>query len=267
VITRFDHAVIAVRQLDDAISRFRRLGFDTQHGGRHTGRGTENAIIRFGLDYIELIAVYDEEEARQSGWGGSALVDYLAGQEGGLVGFCLAVDNLVGHVETLRRALPGTIGPLDMQRRHPDGEVLRWRLLIPSGRPWLSAYPFLIEWQLPDEERLSVDKPGKHEIGARSVRAIRMSVPAHELGTIQAIYGEAFGLTVSSQPDELRLGDFAIEQTEGSTNGPVELRLSVGDLEASERRLRSVGARLTTSAARLELDVSETCGAAIVLTA
>ncbi len=57
MISRFDHAVIAVRNLDAAISAYRALGFEVSPGGHHTGLGTYNAIIRFGLDYIELLAL------------------------------------------------------------------------------------------------------------------------------------------------------------------------------------------------------------------
>ncbi len=56
---RFDHAVIAVQDLDAAMAAYRDLGFAVTPGGKHTGRGTHNAIIRFGLDYLELLAVYD----------------------------------------------------------------------------------------------------------------------------------------------------------------------------------------------------------------
>ena len=60
VVARFDHAVVAARDREDAIHRFRSIGFDTQPGGRHESLGTKNAIVRFGFDCIELLSVYDE---------------------------------------------------------------------------------------------------------------------------------------------------------------------------------------------------------------
>ena len=59
MITRFDHLVIAARDLDAASQRFRALGFEVRPGGEHPGQGTRNAIVRFGLDYIELLAIRD----------------------------------------------------------------------------------------------------------------------------------------------------------------------------------------------------------------
>ena len=38
MITRFDHAVIAVSDLDRAIEAYRSLGFDVFSGGRHEHR-------------------------------------------------------------------------------------------------------------------------------------------------------------------------------------------------------------------------------------
>lgn len=87
--TRFDHAVIAVRNLDSAIQQFQRLGFDAQLGGRHTGRGTHNGLVRFGLDYFELLSVYDEAEARAHSPGGLTILDTLNGQEAKLIGYAL----------------------------------------------------------------------------------------------------------------------------------------------------------------------------------
>ena len=86
MITRFDHIIIAARDLDDATQLYRDgLGFDANFGGRHTGRGTHNAIIRFGLDYLEILSVVDEEELRAAPAKRVRLLDFLDRQEGGLL--------------------------------------------------------------------------------------------------------------------------------------------------------------------------------------
>src|SRR3989442_5792477 len=83
MITRFDHAVIAVRDLDQALRLYRDvLGLDAHPGGRHTGLGTHNGIVRLGLDYLELLAVADRAEEEASGPTSAALVDYLTRREG-----------------------------------------------------------------------------------------------------------------------------------------------------------------------------------------
>jgi Glyoxalase-like domain len=59
-----------------------------------TGLGTHNALIRFGLDYVELLAIYDAEEARASGGPGQFMMDYLRARPSALLGFALASNHL-----------------------------------------------------------------------------------------------------------------------------------------------------------------------------
>src|SRR5947209_20139811 len=103
MITRVDHAVIAVRDLDEAIRRYQALGFDVRPGGRHVGLGTHNALIRFGLDYLELLSVHNETEAA-GGTATETLVDFLREREGGLLGYALATSNMEQEAEYLRHS-------------------------------------------------------------------------------------------------------------------------------------------------------------------
>src|SRR5215467_5228881 len=124
MMRRFDHAVIGVRNLDEAICRYQSLGFDVSPGGRHTGRGTYNAIIRFGLDYLELISIYDREELNARELSGSTLADFLERNEGGLVGYALASQSIEQEAGRLQQAGVEAEGPFAMQRQRPDGRVL-----------------------------------------------------------------------------------------------------------------------------------------------
>src|SRR5919198_1156915 len=173
MITRLDHVVIGVRDLDQAIQTYQQLGFEVRPGGRHTGRGTHNALIRFGLDYIELLAVYDESELASTGDRGLFMIDYLRDRPGALLGFALASDNL----EDERAYAPGP--PFAMQRARPDGHVLTWRLLMPGQHTWRRPWPFLIQWDTPDDQRLAWDVIGDHANGSRGVAGLR--VAAHDV--------------------------------------------------------------------------------------
>lgn len=209
MISRLDHAVIAVRDLDVGIERFRALGFDVQPGGRHVGLGTHNAIIRFGLDYIELLAVYDETEARAQE-GLSALLDFLAERDGGLIGFAVATTD----IESDARRFVGTglaaVGPFAMSRTRPDGRMLSWRLLIPEGLAWRRPWPFLIQWDAADADRLAWEVPGMHPNGAIGIRTVRVLVPNAARG--REVYGTHLGLSEAiGGPLRYRLGDVIIE--------------------------------------------------------
>ena len=176
MITRFDHVVIAVRNLEEAIRRYQNLGFDVSPGGRHTGLGTHNAIIRFGLDYIELISIYDETEVVSSRLGGKVLLDFLRKREGGLLGYALATSDIEQDAERFRKVGLEAVGPFAMQRMRPDGHLLSWRLLVPNGIPWRQPTPFLIQWDAPDEQRLTWESPGAHPNGATGWKAIEVAV-------------------------------------------------------------------------------------------
>src|SRR5215213_5360310 len=136
MITRFDHAVIAVGGLERAIEFYRSLGFDVFPGGRHEHRGTHNALIRFiGADYIELLGVYDPETAVESGLNGRTLAEFTRGRAGGLVGHCYATDDIDAEAVRMREAGLEMVGPFGMRRARPDGRALTWRLLVPVDIP------------------------------------------------------------------------------------------------------------------------------------
>lgn len=204
MISRFDHAVIAVRDLSEAIQRYQALGFVVSPGGRHTGRGTENAIIRFGLDYLELIAIYDTAELAGRGLNGQALAGFLEQQEGGLVGYALASADLAEDAERFQRTGLAAEGPFAMERLRPDGRRLSWRLLVPGSVPWRRPWPFLIQWDAPDAERLAWEAPGVHPNGAAGVAGISLAV--RSLESAIDLYQRQLGLTLAQEDDAPRLG-------------------------------------------------------------
>jgi catechol 2,3-dioxygenase-like lactoylglutathione lyase family enzyme len=190
--TRFDHTVIAIRDLDTAIDRFRYLGFDAQPGGRHTGRGTHNGLIRFGLDYIELLSVYDETEARANGAGGHTILDALHGRDAALVGFALATTSIEQEAKHFRGTEAVAPQPHAMHRTRPDGQKLTWRTLSPGGASWNRPWPFLIQWDTPDEQRLQIDVPGVHPNGATSW--VHIAVATRDLDKTLDVYQNQLGL-------------------------------------------------------------------------
>jgi catechol 2,3-dioxygenase-like lactoylglutathione lyase family enzyme len=245
MISRFDHAVIAVRDLDAAISAYPALGFEVSPGGYHTGLGTYNAIIRFGLDYIELLSVYDRVEAEQGrGLAGTTLLDFFEKQEGGLVGYALATDDIEQEVERFRRTGLQAQGPFGMQRLRPDGHLLSWSLLVPGGVSWRRPWPFFIHWGVPDEQRLAWEKPGVHANGVVSWTGI--SVGVHDLESAIDLYQRQIGLALSHSNDvpalaarraTFRVGPSHIELLEPVGEGPVQHMLATVGEGPFEMRL------------------------------
>jgi Glyoxalase-like domain len=63
---RLVQVIVLVDDLAAARRRFENAGFRVFDGGRHPGRGTANLIVPFGDQYLELLAVVDEDEAHAS---------------------------------------------------------------------------------------------------------------------------------------------------------------------------------------------------------
>ena len=59
-ITRLDHVIVAVRNLDEAATAWRRLGFTLTPRGLHEGKGTGNHCVMFPNTYIELLGIVDD---------------------------------------------------------------------------------------------------------------------------------------------------------------------------------------------------------------
>ena len=144
-----DHLVYAVADLDAGIAEIERLlGVKAAPGGKHTGRGTHNALLSLGGgSYLEIIAPDPEQPApaapRPFG------LDRL--REPRLVTWAVRVPDVEKRVEEARKAGydPGAVLP--MSRKLPDGEELRWRLAVNAEPAGDGIVPFLIQWE-----------PGKH---------------------------------------------------------------------------------------------------------
>ena len=62
MLTRIDHVMICVPDLQRGLDAYTRIGFNIDPGGVHTGRGTHNAIAFNDEDYLELLSVRDRDE-------------------------------------------------------------------------------------------------------------------------------------------------------------------------------------------------------------
>jgi catechol 2,3-dioxygenase-like lactoylglutathione lyase family enzyme len=233
---RFDHLVIAARDLEAASADFHRLGFDVRPGGRHVGFGTRNAIVRFGLDYLELITVDDEQLALRTSRG--ALVEFLRDHEIGLCAYALATDDLDSLAHLAHESGIEMNGPFSMQRRRPDGSLLTWRLLVPDGNQYFKPWPFFIQWDLPDVERLALEPRGAHPNGAIGVASLE--VATHDLRAA-GNWTNALGL----EPADIRMQ--LVKITAGHSEGPCSLTLGVRDVEETRSWLTSRGLPVRTS--------------------
>lgn len=286
MIQRFDHAVIGLSDPAAGMDAFRRLGFEVTEGGRHPTLGTRNAIVRFGLDYLELLWIEHPQTARKRGKFGKELLSFLE-ESSGLVGYVLAGARLEEQADGFKEMGVGAEGPFDMDRIRPDGRRLEWRLVVPGGTPWRKPWPYLIDWVTPESDLLAWDPPGIHSCGVTGVAGIDLVV--EDLEQAALIYRTGLGMHPEpgrppSGPHrprslEYRMGSFRLRLIEPASGGPeatelqeqgagpYRLILSSDDTRATAQVLTSHGIPHTQTPAGLDIDPSAAAGARIRIVA
>jgi hypothetical protein len=146
--------VVAIRSLDEGVAQFRALtGVTAGVGGKHPGRGTENALVALGGgSYVEIIAPQkdaklsaDDEPMRKLAR--LTIVDWAVR--------VIDVDEALG---SLRRAGFTTSPPQPGARLTPSGERLDWMTFGLAGTHVENA-PFFIRWS-PNTRHPSTTAPG-----------------------------------------------------------------------------------------------------------
>ena len=168
--TVVDHVLLPVADLEEGGRRlYERFGLRSIAGGRHPKVGTANMIVPLGLQYLELIAIVDPNEAQASRLGRRLSQALKEGRT--FVAWAVRTQSLEGVGSKLRAAGWNLPPVIDGARNRPDGQVLSWRTqdIETGGEP--SAIPFVIEWRVPDGLH-----PGEveaaHKGGATALRRV-----------------------------------------------------------------------------------------------
>lgn len=157
---KFDHAIIAVDDLDTAVEDYRSLGFTVIYGGEHTAGTTHNALICFqDGSYFELLAPTGKPPKA-----GVDAVDFstLLKDGEGLVGYALYSDDLRRDTDAMRERGVNISDPKPGSRTRKDGVHLRWLTASIDG----SMSPFFIQdetersLRVPDDEVTTTHENG-----------------------------------------------------------------------------------------------------------
>ena len=221
MLTRLDHLVILVRDLELASADYERLGFAVTPGGEHADGLTRNALVPFqDGTYLELVSFLDPEDPTDNVWGWRRFYP----QEG-LIDYCAASDDLDADVERLASLGFGVEGPEDGGRRLPDGTNIRWRSarIRQEGR----IFPFLIEDLTPRDLRVPGGPETRHPNGAIGVSRLEISAPDKESAA-----NSLAALADTAPP--VRLGSCTLRPVEARDEdaqgpGPSAVELAVGD--------------------------------------
>jgi hypothetical protein len=161
-------AIVLVTDLHAAGRHLEKLGLTVLDGGRHPGRGTANLIVPLGHQYLELLAVVDEEEAFSSPQG-RPVVSALSARGPGPARWSMESTD----IEATARRVGHPI-----ERRHrllPDGTAVRWRSAAVDAawaEPWRCAF---MAWDAPSTHPART--PVVHRSGAMGFASLRVVVP------------------------------------------------------------------------------------------
>src|SRR5262245_49315764 len=100
VLTRIDHVMICVPDLERGVDAYTRIGFDIYPGGAHAGRATHNAIAFQHDDYLELLSLRDPSTPVAPGSSDARLADFLA-RGGGFRYVAVQSDDLAADVAAM----------------------------------------------------------------------------------------------------------------------------------------------------------------------
>lgn len=153
----WDHTMINVSDLAKSINSFADAGIVFKLGGRHENWGTANALGYFGINYIELLSVFDQEKAslihRQSA---AAVYDSLQdfNQERQRFNTVAIRTNDLENIRKRIESAGVTVGPiLEGKRRNEQNKLITWRIFFINDDIEGLPYPFFIDWQTSDKDR------------------------------------------------------------------------------------------------------------------
>src|SRR3954468_21239548 len=119
-IVGIDHAVVVVKDLDNAAENWKRLGFTVSPRGTHSARmGSGNYTIMLDPDYMELLGILVETDHN------APTRAFLAERGEGIERIAFtAVDSAAGAEEIRSRGYE-PVGPVDFERpvMMPDGSL------------------------------------------------------------------------------------------------------------------------------------------------
>jgi catechol 2,3-dioxygenase-like lactoylglutathione lyase family enzyme len=186
-LSRLDHVIIAVRNLDEAATTYRKLGFTLTPRGLHEGRGTGNHCIMFKDSYIELLGIVDAIGAA------GRLAERVNAQGEGGLGIAYGADDADAAAAALRAAGIEVEEPNDLSRPLDlDGkrELVKFRNVMMPGLTLPNVMQFVCTHLTPELTRARHEWQ-LHPNGAIGIEAITIATddPAHQQAEAAKLHG------------------------------------------------------------------------------
>ena len=151
----WDHTIHYVNDLQNANRIFKSHGLETKLGGSHKGFGTCNSLSYFWASYVEFMGIEDVEVNK------NPIEDILIFSDASRI---LPENEVFGRIGLRTHdiaALRNRLSKKDLilseifagNRTTPDGEKLTWKLLMINGDYNRLPYPFIIDWEISEQQR------------------------------------------------------------------------------------------------------------------
>jgi catechol 2,3-dioxygenase-like lactoylglutathione lyase family enzyme len=190
-VSGIDHAIVGVRDLEQARATFERLGFRATPLARHTDRGTGEHRLMFADDYVELCGIVDPAEGSES------LERFLAAGEGLWALALRTADPQGTHAAWEGAGLaPAAIAETG-QIMEPDVETRRRDVMLDAAAT--SGVPLFASAQLQPEGLRRPEWQG-HPNGARGIASI--TVVVEEPSAFVEPMSKVFGATCLTETDD-----------------------------------------------------------------
>ena len=159
MISSVDHLIIAVKDLDQAISNYKKiLGITPCWKGKHIKLGTKNALFNFENTYLELLSPSD------AGPGTDFINALLADKGDHLAGIVLGTQNIEHTKEALDKNGYSVEISSGQATSEKDGEIRRWKNIFLPNDLSRELFIFIIEHtegSLPEYENQNPSKVKK----------------------------------------------------------------------------------------------------------
>lgn len=184
---KLDHIVHFVEKPEEAMEELRAEGLHVVPGGKHEQWGTYNALCYFNEIYIELIGINDHKKFKEA-----AAIPYTLHEtyarnnfKNGLTRVAISTTAIQEDAERFRAAGYDVIGPDRFSRTRPDGSLVSWQLLHVGNKNAQIDFPFFIQWELQEEERVNDMKErgiiDKHAAGHLKIADVSYIVSNFEM--------------------------------------------------------------------------------------
>jgi hypothetical protein len=211
---RFDHAIIAVADLDAATADFQALGFTTFYGGQHADGKTHNVLVVFADGgYLELLAPVDINFLSENDTVDlTSFLDFVAKGDG-WAGYALLADDLDSIAAGIRERGIHIGDSRPNSRLRPDGTRIAWRTMAVEK----SRTPFFITdvtarvLRVPDDEDKITHPNGVYGVAGLVIAVHKLDKAIPHYRALLDLEPEQPGTGVANAVTaDFHLGDFAL---------------------------------------------------------